>query len=1436
MASTSATSCSICAAPSCCEVERTEGVPPSNVLSQGHSFAVGLCCSLHAAPSPCEVEHNPTATHPDQARHPLDLQCAADFSHHAFSFAAPSMSEVEPSDPCQAISIGKQCPTRFGPHSKRKDGTYYSNRPSSALSSSARQRRQDIGGTPVFQPLPTTVPAAGERSTIGQYTSFDAVSQDIVRDKAHTWGDTQCLEDAIAHSALPSPIGRVSQYVLAGFPTPQVIISQTAMRNTHHTVILVLTTPSRPSGASILVVDIPCWRTLHDFLFETAWQHEAVQTLWLHRHHLTCTANGMPSDCAAVVATSTDVLTVSFPDHVRAAHMAGPSSLAASSGGEILRHHSSARPATPPIPAQVWGPGRLSISDSAPVLDISSGSGTLSEAEFASATEFTVFDVYFHARVLPCRPEDSLETLAHRALEQTPQIGSAFHYRRVLHTLQGMPTPQIVIWGDCLPDAEIVPIALGPGRDSVCTVEVLHAYSALQITTVVCRRCQLPDFFIDAVAAVESALWINGRRCYPLDPNAGLHADTGKLIGFGVASVFGNTAPSTTQPSSSAQSSSQELRHFTTTLEVGQTAEASHFAVFCEPNQVLILPVPEGASLAELVYAAFGCFPHLAPRCGHRVLQRPIPGLPHIQLSIWDNLGPDQKVLQLVLGKDPPDIYTIRCPSVATPTQLAATFPTAAGANIAAALADRQQHLVADGIPLQATRTYMFRQFEVLRILGGPPPARLSSLSRFCRSDLPDELECVTDTDVTDADPIFDVVVHVPGMLPATIYIPPTARPLQASTAAAAALGVGPGYRLRFPSVSPLTAGTPAHAVLAPDASSQGTLYAICDFRHVARPGTVEFLTLSVPPLVTASALQDLLAPTLAELRPYRSIFVDQQRLFQCVSVASSACTITFLGWEPLHFTPRSPVLPVVLDTVQVTARRGGFRAAYARFEASVRTSTTTTTSRPTAGTGSPASSDSSTTQEEVVCPDVPTCTSPLVTSQGTEPVTNPHLLDFVSDPLAAHRVDQEELNDAYTLFDSIMQTRLAPKDPSWTAQDCLAEAHKHFGHVGHGALLTVIRDELEGLPSPQIAAIAIGDSVTQHVFPVDARSSGLGICVVNVPRASSAFTAAYRTSLHCLFTALHQKLARGQAAARASGRPFSPHEDLPGYVDTLQIATGSALPTANNRARRNTGRYQEMLEEIRDLADHTFELTSEFAIMLHWPGSPPVQFAGHKFWSYETLQLAVSSAIQYLGPHADLELHVPGACPRGTDAFLHLLVERDGCCSTGHTLFLFDGRALQIDGPPFRTAKLPAWDNLACILDVARDLFPQALIPRAVRVNGRLVTRWEHREYAFPLVRLLPDRTGVVEVSPADDSCLPSHFTLDFLPGLLQHVQPMEPHCPTDAPRNSADIRGPPVGAFDAYNMHPFCSSNPEDPVPLGFEICVPSVHSATCEFIVLE
>ena len=191
-------------------------------------------------------------------------------------------------------------------------------------------------------------------------------------------------------------------------------------------------------------------------------------------------------------------------------------------------------------------------------------------------------------------------------------------------------------------------------------------------------------------------------------------------------------------------------------------------------------------------------------------------------------------------------------------------------------------------------------------------------------------------------------------------------------------------------------------------------------------------------------------------------------------------------------------------------------------------TTTTTITAMPTAGTGSLEPASGSTSQDEPMDHSASAASSAQPLAPVLGPATNPGLLDFVADPLAIHCMDASELDKAFTLFDPVLQKRLAFKKPSWTVLDCIAEAVRHFHHLGPAAVIHTVVDEVAGPLSTRLRPL-----------PLDARPVGLGICVVDVPHTTTLHS--HWAKSPCILGNLPPRLAKGLVSARTFRRHLPP-------------------------------------------------------------------------------------------------------------------------------------------------------------------------------------------------------------------------------------------------------------------------------------------------------
>ena len=503
----------------------------------------------------------------------------------------------------------------------------------------------------------------GSASTLAavssHFTSFDSVRQSQQLLRQPHWGPYQCLFHAISTSHLPNPVGGLITDTIEGFPVPQVLVSREAMRFTHRSIVLVFEVQPR----LVWACDVPIFQTLRSFLANNPWPSAHPAQDLLRSDLLICASAAAEIECGHVVPDEVQVIRVS----ARAA-----TGLSLSSPSPHCE-----RPPTPPLPSRRWdrrldaalsfsGPQHI-VSDTAP-----SHGPLLQAPSVDDLSEFVVFDVYHHARILPCQSSDSFQRLSQIAAAATPDLGGIVHFRVLTHILPGLPQRQLVLWGDLAPGSVIFPISFGSGVNAVCTVDVPTSYSAVQACTFMCRHCQLPEVLIDRIVDLDLRLAINGEAVYPLDPMACAQADSAILLGDLFSAIALNphrlgfvrgTQPPLSPASSSAQSQPSLFSYVT-------ASEHTQFAVFLEARPVQLLPVTSGATMTDLVIAAIEQFPELGPYTGHRILSRPVPGLPPLQICLWGTLGVGERVLPVSTANSASPFCVVRIRTSLSPTDI----------------------------------------------------------------------------------------------------------------------------------------------------------------------------------------------------------------------------------------------------------------------------------------------------------------------------------------------------------------------------------------------------------------------------------------------------------------------------------------------------------------------------------------------------------------------------------------------------------------------------------------------------------------------------------------------------------------------------------------------------------------------------------------------
>ena len=334
------------------------------------------------------------------------------------------------------------------------------------------------------------------------------------------------------------------------------------------------------------------------------------------------------------------------------------------------------------------------------------------------------------------------------------------------------------------------------------------------------------------------------------------------------------------------------------------------------------------------------------------------------------------------------------------------------------------------------------------------------------------------------------------------------------------------------------------------------------------------------------------------QLRPIAGMYLDGMLIGPAESTTAAACTVTLIGYSTPRDPANSSVVPAVLDTCQALSERSGFRRfSLSGLSLQSTSSTTTTTTFPLPDTGSQhvaAISDYWVASGSVDPP----------TNNVAQQATNPDLLDFLRDELAISRIRATELPGAFTLFDAALQTRLAVKGPNWGVVDCLQAARLHFAHLGQGVRLHVVRDLVEGLPSPQIAATP--DRLPAHWFtlPIDARPAGRGICVIDAAGTATPFSAAFQAGSQCNYEGLHQQIARRDCVMRAARRHLQPFEEIATRGDSVSVAFFD-VPFHVELQHRDAipARVFDAVQDLRDLANELFAQDAHAPIAVHWPG-----------------------------------------------------------------------------------------------------------------------------------------------------------------------------------------------------------------------------------------
>ena len=144
---------------------------------------------------------------------------------------------------------------------------------------------------------------------------------------------------------------------------------------------------------------------------------------------------------------------------------------------------------------------------------------------------FTVFDVYFHARVFVRSDAAGIWDLVHIATQSYPDACQGLGYRLLRYVLPGWPEPQLAIWHDLGIDEVVVPVQC-PTPLGVCTVQLQRSVNAFAVAVEVCHRCHLDHSVFQSIARQELSLMVNWQTQLPFTEHCLFDADSAVISGM----------------------------------------------------------------------------------------------------------------------------------------------------------------------------------------------------------------------------------------------------------------------------------------------------------------------------------------------------------------------------------------------------------------------------------------------------------------------------------------------------------------------------------------------------------------------------------------------------------------------------------------------------------------------------------------------------------------------------------------------------------------------------------------------------------------------------------------------------------------------------------------------------------------------------------------
>ena len=372
--------------------------------------------------------------------------------------------------------------------------------------------------------IPEAVPAEDHPLFTGDpskpFSSFDEILGTRVLAGEAAWPGFRYMQHAVETAALPgTPTPRILVSELAGYPTPQVALTQDRGPDLRRAVVVEATT----IGGDVETLDafpgvtmIGILRGLRSVLRANVLEEQ------IQAGHLLCLINKALVDPYAPLPPDTDVIhfMLAMPaPHARTTRQLMPDHVSADPSLDGRSHTAIDReygpmPQPPAIPLTVHRPAT-------PPVPPNSASGRLVRRYMPGAPDvrpFTVFDAHYGHRTFYCHGFATYPDRVRVAVQASPALGLSPRLAWLDRELEGLPTPQLVLQQAHIPSSLwTFPLDLRTFGGHVCVLIADRQSSALEFMARATDACRLHGRVTAMLATGDLSLEVDG---HPVTPDA----------------------------------------------------------------------------------------------------------------------------------------------------------------------------------------------------------------------------------------------------------------------------------------------------------------------------------------------------------------------------------------------------------------------------------------------------------------------------------------------------------------------------------------------------------------------------------------------------------------------------------------------------------------------------------------------------------------------------------------------------------------------------------------------------------------------------------------------------------------------------------------------------------------------------------------------------